>query len=635
MDQDLVVIYYSVYLFSTSCLALSLAVIETVCILPLKSALASAQSMVRIHSTGPYAVKFLVYPNVFCAPPHPRTLLGCAAAWAVPHKTSQFLLWAWRIWSTWIAISIAAVKRLKIIHLTSLCTVIAQGSTNFDWNSIEASTNLSWVECFSGFQCARFKAPLDYSNPDNEQSAAIAVVKLPAQGSASEYGGPIFINPGGPGGSGVIYALTSGEFLQSTFGSQFDIIGFDPRGVNNTIPKVSIFNSDEEQMNWLSQEPLDFNSTEEALPEAWARYKAFSQLAESRDNNTLNHVTTGDVARDILGIGRSNGTREGTILWKIVWNCLGGRFCFHVSVGRVVIDGCADMDGWFNLDLASLIEDADKTMQAFFDGCYSAGPENCAFYASSPAEIEANLNDIYDSLRSQPMPVFSGDTYGVLTYDQLRSLIFGVLYFPTNFPFLAQGLAELQAGNATSFYQAFLAGVASEDAAVEAPVAIHCSDAEPLNLTATDMREYMGNINSTFAGMGALPVFMNRCTMEISPRTSLQRQALSTLSLLLTQYLSGPVGAKNTSFPLLIIGNTADPITPLAAAKKTSSVFPGSVLLTLDSPGHTSAFVPSNCTQQYIGAYFSNGTLPEEGIVCSLDGGLAGLFPSINDTQSK
>lgn len=41
----------------------------------------------------------------------------------------------------------------------------------------------------------------------------------------------------------------------------------------------------------------------------------------------------------------------------------------------------------------------------------------------------------------------------------------------------------------------------------------------------------------------------------------------------------------NTSFPMLIIGNTADPVTPLALAKKASTLFNNSVVLTVDTPG--------------------------------------------------
>lgn len=82
----------------------------------------------------------------------------------------------------------------------------------------------------------------------------------------------------------------------------------------------------------------------------------------------------------------------------------------------------------------------------------------------------------------------------------------------------------------------------------------------------------------------------------------------------------GPVGG-NTSFPILLISNTADPVTPLAAAIKTSKAFPGSVVLTQDSPGHTSVAAPSSCTVRYVSEYLVNGTLPSKETVCPVDRG--------------
>ncbi|KAF5357394.1 hypothetical protein D9758_005943 [Tetrapyrgos nigripes] len=498
-----------------------------------------------------------------------------------------------------------------LFSFVSFSVVLAQGTSGFDWNSIEPSTNFTWVDCFSGFQCARFQAPLDYSNPDNGQSAAIAVVKLAAQAPASAYGGPIFTNPGGPGGSGVNFILGSGQFIQSVVGTQFDIIGFDPRGINNTTPRISFFNTDVERLTFLLDESADLNSTPEALSESWARYQVAGQLAQSRDNGSLNFVTTADVARDMLGMSEALG-QENLQYWGFSYGTfLGSVFAtmFPDRIKRLVIDGVLDMDAWLANDLGGMVNDTDKTMQWFFDGCHAAGPENCAFYASSPAKIEAALDDIYDSLRFQPLPVFlNSDLYGVLTYQALRSIIMVILYTPPLFPLLAQGLAEVQAGNATAFFE-LVSGVSPEDSPIEALVAIECGDSDPFNADASQLREYMSRINSTFAGMGGMP-FMNRCAgWKIHPE----------------HRFKGPVGAANTSHPLLVIGNTADPVTPLANAKKTSLSFPGSVLLTQDSPGHASINTQSTCTRQHIAAYFANGTLPEEGTVCSLD---APLFPT-------
>ncbi|KAK1220687.1 hypothetical protein PQX77_016513 [Marasmius sp. AFHP31] len=491
----------------------------------------------------------------------------------------------------------------------------------FNWTSIEPSTTISWVNCYEEpLQCARFQVPLNHSQPEDGKTVAIAVIKYPAAANSSTYGGPIFFNPGGPGGSGIEFVLLAGARFQQIVGSQFDIVSFDPRGVGSSTPKISVFNSTDEATQFVAGEVWDLNATSTALEEEYERYQLFGKMAFERDvDGFLGHVTTSDVARDMLSMVEAMG-QEKLQYWGFSYgSVLGSTFAtmFPDRVGRLIIDGCLDMDGWFRNDLAIQSHDTDKTLQTFIDGCVAAGPSACPFYAPSSAEINANLNSLQEDVRANPVEVQIDNYTITITYGGLRKTIFDLLVAGVEaYPTLATGLKDLEQGNGTIIAGAFARAVHNEINNAEASVAVACSDADPLDKGPSELREYMANINSTFAGMTAMG-FMTRCTgWKIHPEGRFK----------------GPVGA-NTSFPLLVIGNTADPITPLIAAQKTHAAFPESGLLVQDGPGHTSLTAISNCTYQAVAAYFTNGTLPhaKEGTVsvCPID---QVLFPPKNVT---
>ncbi|KAK1223678.1 hypothetical protein PQX77_013436, partial [Marasmius sp. AFHP31] len=77
------------------------------------------------------------------------------------------------------------------------------------------------------------------------------------------------------------------------------------------------------------------------------------------------------------------------------------------------------------------------------------------------------------------------------------------------------------------------------------------------------------------------------------------------------------------------------PATPLSAAKKASQQFPGSVVLEQNSPGHCSVAVPSVCTAKVVREYFVNGTLPEQGTICPMDGTLFDDGSATNTTSRR
>ncbi|KAK0436830.1 Alpha/Beta hydrolase protein, partial [Desarmillaria tabescens] len=271
---------------------------------------------------------------------------------------------------------------------------------------IEPTGDLSWTDCYTGFQCTRFQVPIDYSNEDRDK-AALAVIKYSAV-SETDYRGTVLMNPGGPGASGVAIMVSLGSLLASIIGNQYDIVSFDPRGVGNSTPRAEFFLSKEERSLWLAN-PDHWVAIPSAdqIPHLWASAMVLAELAKERDNGILNYVSTDNIARDMLRISEAAG-QEKLQYWGFSYGTvLGATFAtmFPDKVERIVLDGVLDMDGWYSNDWRNELVDTDKVMQSFFDGCAAAGPDACAFYAPTAEEISNNLDSIYESLVTQPVPV--------------------------------------------------------------------------------------------------------------------------------------------------------------------------------------------------------------------------------------
>src|ERR1700693_2647598 len=103
-------------------------------------------------------------------------------------------------------------------------------------SGLAAPMKVPWSKCYAQlgpFECGTVQAPLDYNQP-NGATISIAVVRRPASDPQRRIGS-LFLNPGGPGGSGVDFTLFAGPFLyNSEVRARFDLVGFDPRGTNRS-----------------------------------------------------------------------------------------------------------------------------------------------------------------------------------------------------------------------------------------------------------------------------------------------------------------------------------------------------------------------------------------------------------------
>ncbi|KAJ6459217.1 TAP-like protein-domain-containing protein [Mycena sanguinolenta] len=540
------------------------------------------------------------------------------------------------------------MHRLSPSALVSLFVLIAsvtQAQDTFNWNQITPTDNLLWTPCNGNFECARLNVPLDYKNP-NTTSAAIALVRLPAgvPTSSSDYRGPILFNPGGPGASGVNFVLGLAEEVRAVVGPQFDLVGFDPRGIARSVPTASFFGTDAER---------------DAFGRTYAVAMLQSKLAAARDDGSLRFINTESTARDMLTIVRAHGQEKLQYAGFSYGTVLGATFAAMSpdKIERMLLDGVSDAEDYYSGMIPSLdfiiisqrtrkLDDQPhrhaQNLGRLPPRLRFAGPHRCALYEPTASAIDAKINHLQTTLLTRPttaVPDLSAlaPSYAVVDYSFLRRTLFGPLYTPYGaggFQDLAAALHALLLGNATALYQLAIGGAGAPSPFFQCPtnasadvfqflgeldgqVAVACNDGKSVDVEYPDVqnkfRELCGI--SPFCDLWGV----NRMGCLGWPEY---------LKNNFTDYDLHAVSFKtNTSFPILLISNTADPVTPLVDAEKMSAGFDGSVLLLQDGPGHTSLAAPSLCTYSHIAAYFVNGTLPVRGTVCPVD---AELFPGFH-----
>ncbi|MCU1678956.1 MAG: hypothetical protein JWM93_3714, partial [Frankiales bacterium] len=197
--------------------------------------------------------------------------------------------------------------------------------------------SLGWRGCGEAFVCAWLKVPLDYAHP--QRAIELAVVKQSAP--ASSRIGSLVLNPGGPGGSGVDYARGAGPSLPRSVRTHFDIVGFDPRGVGQSLPAIRCV-SPAKLDEFLAAEPVPDNAAEKQslLDES----RTFAEGCAKESGELLAHVGTIDVARDMDVLRQALGDDKLTYLGKSYGTLLGAFYAeqFPTRVRALVLDGAVD-----------------------------------------------------------------------------------------------------------------------------------------------------------------------------------------------------------------------------------------------------------------------------------------------------
>jgi len=474
-------------------------------------------------------------------------------------------------------------------------------SQKVEWYDCVATAGVEKSADRTGFQCAKVKVPLDYSQPDG-QTIEIAMKKHLAAGSTRQ--GTLFMNPGGPGESGV---NDIGESVTSTFAGvqkAYDIIGFDPRGVGSS---TAVNCTSDTELEAASEgTPVNAGeggmTFEQRAAVISAQFKQFeaSCAANTKPTELLDHVDTVSVARDLDVLRALSGDQKLNYAGFSYGTYLGAHYAelFPANTGRMVLDGALDPSLSLSEHIRGQARGFERALRNYVTWCQSG--QNCPFSGDADAGVK-QIGDIFNSADQSPVP--SSDANRPVTGADMKQVVSVMLYSTeTSWSVLNEAFGQV---------------VNQKDASAFRSIADQLDAQPPVNTGANiaiNCRDYQveGDMATWKAQSEAL--------QKISPRfastfdgAELGCQAWGHTG---TQP-SKKLHAKGAA-PILVIGTTGDPATPYEDAVSLADQLDSGQLLTWEGNGHT-AYASSGrgpCVIKAVDTYLLTGTMPKKGLTC-------------------
>jgi pimeloyl-ACP methyl ester carboxylesterase len=455
---------------------------------------------------------------------------------------------------------------------------------------------LRWASCHGSFQCASLVVPVDYANP-SKSTLNISVVRLRASGKRI---GSLVINPGGPGGSGVDYALAADRVITQSVRQRFDVVGFDPRGVGRSSPIRCLAPSALD--HYIGVDPSPDTSAE--LSDLVNSSKGFANGCKARSGRLLPFVSTVNAARDMDILRAALGDAKFTYLGKSYGTFLGATYAqlFPTHIRALLLDGA--------LDPSLSAREIDRTQAGGFEVALAAFLRDCVAsgcpLGSSYDAARRRLEQLIASTDQTPLSASNapGDDGRKVNEAYAVVGVAAALYVRSWWPTLRAGLGAALHGDGSVLLQ--LADNLTDrhtDGTYgnlnEANMAVNCLD-RPLPKTLSTYQRDAVAWRKEAPHFGPLIAFGDlACSFWPVPPTG--RPA--------------PLTAKGAP-PILVIGTTRDPATPYNWARALAGQLTSGVLLSYDGDGHTVYGEGSRCVDRIGDAYLINLTVPKDGTRC-------------------
>ncbi|MCR6487471.1 alpha/beta hydrolase [Amycolatopsis sp. OK19-0408] len=450
---------------------------------------------------------------------------------------------------------------------------------------------LQWGPCPVGafptpdLQCTTLKVPLDYRNPDGAK-IDVAVSRLASKNPAKRRG-VLLTNPGGPGGEGLTYpqVLKLVKLPQSVL-DQYDVIGFDPRGVGHSTPVTCDLTTEQMMIGNLpyAQGPAD------VVKQAGVAKTEAKQCADAKTGPMLPYVTTANTARDMDRIRTALGESTVSYLGASYGTYLGAVYTsmFPERSDRFVLDSNLGPGGY----------DIDA-MRNFGRGMEDRFPDFAAFAAAhpeyglgtTPAQVTAKFHELAVRLDKAPVEGITGSLFRGLTFERM---------YASNLKQLAENWQALDQGRPPHAPETT---IPPTDNLFAARFAVLCGDsAWPRSVASYQLDVAVDRIR--YPLLGAASANIAACAFWPNPPIEPKVRITG----------HGPAN-------VLMVQNERDPGTPLAGARKLRSAFGDRArMITIDQGGHGAYLFGSNqCGNTAVTEFLATGKRPARDVFCAAE----------------
>lgn len=451
---------------------------------------------------------------------------------------------------------------------------------------VEGIQEIEWATCYENYECGDLQVPLDYTDIDSG-SISIALVRLPA--TSEPYLGSLLMNPGGPGGSGVELVGEWAEIWEMVF-SNFDVIGFDPRGVGSST-QVLCPNDPDSDESWLLEDGED---TTELFTGATEHVAECIEMS----GDLFHHVGTNNVARDMDSIREALGAEKINYLGYSYGTRIGAVYAslFPERVRAMVLDGPVSPEEH---------PSAFSPIQGLgFENAWNRFAADCTFRMSCELNEYGGAEEAFfaatELLKTGNIPTDNGRE---LTESEFIWSVGAALYSPYSWPDLEDGIIEVLEKGTGVISQRLVDEYEGrkEDGTYDNSTAVgflvNCTDdpnrpteeeiAEEVDAVADEL-EHFGSLWRSDTGCYGMPPSLDPLHVE---------QA-------------------NLETPALVIALEGDPATPIDWARGLTDSIGQAVLITSDSEGHGAFLSNSECVTDTVLEYLWYLDVPIDGWSC-------------------